>query len=56
MTFADVFELSGNLARIMCMVCAMVLAGLAFYRDANSDESKATNLIAFACFFAIMAK
>ena len=56
MTFAEVFELSGNLSRIMCMASAMVLAALALYRDANGDESKATNLIAFACFFAIMAK
>jgi uncharacterized membrane protein len=56
MTAADVFELSGNLARILCMVCAVVLSCIAFYRDANGEELKATNLIAFACFFAIMAK
>ena len=56
MNIMELLELSGGIAKILCMVNAMILAAIAFYRDQKGEELKATNLIAFACFFAIMAK
>lgn len=56
MSITESLELYMRVSRILCMVIALILAAIALYRDQKGDEGKATNLIAFACFFAIMAK
>ena len=56
MNITEALELYMHASRILCMGIALILAAIALYRDQKGDQSEATNLIAFACFFAIMAK